>query len=400
MLSRVDVVVVGGGVVGASIAFHLTRLGVPRVLLLERDELGAGGTGPSGALVRTHYTNEPEARVAAAALPWFEEWSDRVGGDCGFVRTGFAQLVTPGDADRLRSNVAMLRSAGVDTSVIGAAELAALSSGLDVAPDEIGAYEPRSGYADPLATNRSLAAAAERGGAEVHEHTAVRGLLREGHRVTGVETDAGTIHADTVVLANGAWSMPLVQPLGIELSIAPVSAQVAFVSRPESLTGAAGHLTVIDRRTGIYCRPNGVAETLVGISQSARAISSPDEAAVASGFPALALQQLTETIPAFAGEKVLRAHAGPLDVTPDRCALIGPADGYDGLVLAVGMSGSGFKKAPATGACVAELIVEGKARTAPIDAFAPGRFAEGSPIVSNDYVLGTSAGGAGPALVH
>jgi glycine/D-amino acid oxidase-like deaminating enzyme len=203
-----------------------------------------------------------------------------------------------------------------------------------------------------------------------------------------------------VILANGSWSVGLARAIGLELPIETVAAQVAFVSRPESLLGAAGHLTVIDRRTGIYVRPNGVAESLVGISQSARKPASPDAVQVTDSFPAAALRQLALSIPAFATQSVLRAHAGPLDVTPDRGALIGAVDGHDGLMVAVGMSGSGFKKAPAIGACIAELVVDGAARTAPITAFALSRFADGRPIISNDYLVGSSPQGTGQALIH
>lgn len=400
MRSTADVIIIGGGVIGTSIAFALTELGVHDVLLVERGELASGASGRSGALVRTHYTNAPEAQLAAAALPWFENWSDRVGGSCGFVRTGFLHLVTPADEPLLRTNVAMLSALGIDTTVLDSSELAALGSGLALGPEDLGAYEPRSGYADPVATTRSLAAAAVRGGAQVSQHTAVRRLITDGDRVTGVETSAGRVNAPTVILANGAWSAPLLEPIGLTLPIESVGAQVAFVSRPAALPGVGGHLTMIDRRTGIYARPHGRTQTLVGISQSARGIDSPDDAHVLESFPADALKHLIMSMPDFIDQKVIRAHAGPLDVTPDHCALIGHVGGHDGLIVAVGMSGSGFKKSPAIGACVAELLVEGQSRTAPIDSFSPARFVENRPIHSRDYVLGPDSGGTGPALIH
>lgn len=394
-----DVVIVGGGVIGASIAFHLTRLGVSDVVILEREDLAAGATGKSGALVRMHYTDAPEARLAVAALPWFEEWDDRVGGSCGFVQTGFVQLVAAEDADRLRANVDMLTGLGVTTSALTAAELKAMDSGLGLADDEAGAYEPRGGYADPVATTQSLAAAAVRAGAELTSHTAVRRLLVSGDRVTGVETNAGSIRAGTVILANGAWSVPLASAIGLDLPILSLSAEVVFVSRPGGRAGVAGHMAMIDRRTGIYARPNGDSETLVGISRSAFGIESPDDAHVSDSFPASALKQLTTSMPMFAGEQVVGSRAGPLDVTPDYAAVLGPVDGYDGLVLAVGMSGSGFKKAPAIGSCIAELVAEGATRTAPINEFALSRFAAGQLLVRNDYVVGGEPG-SGPALIH
>ena len=111
-------IVVGAGVVGAAIAFNLTRLGLRDVLLLERGTPGSGASDRSGALVRTHYTNAPEAQMALAAQRWFHHWADLVGGDSGFVRTGFLQFVAPADNEKLRQNVAMLRGVGVDTRLV------------------------------------------------------------------------------------------------------------------------------------------------------------------------------------------------------------------------------------------------------------------------------------------
>jgi sarcosine oxidase, subunit beta len=127
-----EVIVVGGGVIGCSIAFHLTRLGVKDVLVLEKGTVAGQASGRSGALVRMHYSNEPEARLALAALPWFERWNELVGGDCGFVPTGFLQLVHPADNDTLRQNTAMLQRIGVETWLVAAEEIAELPPGFEV----------------------------------------------------------------------------------------------------------------------------------------------------------------------------------------------------------------------------------------------------------------------------
>ncbi|MDN5856509.1 MAG: FAD-binding oxidoreductase, partial [Actinomycetia bacterium] len=193
-----DTVVVGGGVVGAAIAFQLARLGA-RVTLLEREKPAAGATGQSGALVRTHYPDAPEATVARAALHWFANWGELVGGDSGFVRTGFLQFVTPADHDLLRRNTAMVRDVGVETRIVDAEEIRAIQPGIVVDDDTIAAYEPNSGYADPVATTISLIEAARRHGAEIRLGTTVRRLRRDGDRVVGVETDGETIDAGAVV---------------------------------------------------------------------------------------------------------------------------------------------------------------------------------------------------------
>jgi sarcosine oxidase subunit beta len=128
MSSTADAVIVGGGVVGTSVAFHLALLGMGRVVLCERRFLAAGATGKSGALVRTHYTNEPEARLAFASLPYFAHWNDMVGlGTAGFLDTGLLRIVSPENEAKLRANVAMLRRVGIDTSVVGSDDVTRLS---------------------------------------------------------------------------------------------------------------------------------------------------------------------------------------------------------------------------------------------------------------------------------
>jgi glycine/D-amino acid oxidase-like deaminating enzyme len=183
--------VAGAGVIGSSIAFHLARLGCQDALLIDKNGVCAANSARSGALVRNHYANLDEARFALAALPWFEEWGERVGGDCGFTRTGLLQLVSSGDHDTLRANVADLRSVGVSTELVGAEEIAEIQPGIRVGDDELAAYEPRGGNADPVATTKSFAAAAARLGVRVVTGVPVTGLHSSGVRVSGVDTPAG-----------------------------------------------------------------------------------------------------------------------------------------------------------------------------------------------------------------
>jgi sarcosine oxidase subunit beta len=337
-----------------------------------------------------HYPHPAEARLALASLPWFEEWRERVGGECGFTRTGFLQLVAPADNGKLRAAVARLREVGVETELLLADELRRLQPQLEVDDGELAAYEPRGGYADPVATARAFAAAAVDRGARLLEGTAVTAISLAGGRIAGVETTAGRIAAAAVVLANGNWSTPLLHSLGLELPIHPTRVQLAFFSRPPAMPrGPAGHCTIIDRRYGYYSRPNGEDETLVGLSAYHRPLPALDDWPWSNDpeFPPLALDQFARRIPAAGRGTYLRGHMGPLDVTPDGRAILGLAPGVDGLYLAVGMSGTGFKKAPAIGCCMAELVTTGEATTAPIHAFRPTRFAEGDLFTSDEYSL-------------
>ena len=236
-----DVVVVGGGVVGTATIFHLAKMGLTGSVLLERTTLGAGATARSGAIVRMHYTNPHDVALAYHGLPYFQHWNDLVGaGDCGFVNCGVVRLVAPGQEAALRTNVEMMREVGVNTSLIGPDELRELDPTVDVDDVEAAAWEPESGYANPLSTAAGFAQAAGDMGATIRLGTPVTRILVEGDRVTGVETADGTIATRSVVLAAGAWTPQLLAGLGIDLGVQTNRIQVVLFRRPDGQPVTAG----------------------------------------------------------------------------------------------------------------------------------------------------------------
>jgi len=383
-----EVVVVGAGLVGASTAYNLTRLGIRDVVVVDKDGVAAHASRLSAGLVRTHYSNAPEARLAQRGLEWFENWDEMVGGDPGFVRTGLVNLVSAADREKLRRNVRMLKGVGVETDLIGPEELVELEPEMRVAEHELAAYEPRSGYANPGATTRAMAAAARRQGATILEGVTVTGLEVDGSRVVGVHTSGGPISAGSVVVACGAWSVPLAAAVGVEIPVEPIVVRVAFAERSHGMRrGPAGHIVVLDRACGTYFRPEGHDLSLLGLQGYRQPAGAPDdyERPPDPSFDELARLQVSERLPGFARAAVVGGHTGPIDLTPDLCAIIGPAP-YEGLFLAVGMSGSGFKKAPATGECVAALLAGAESPVA-IHEFRLSRFEENDPIASASYTL-------------
>jgi sarcosine oxidase subunit beta len=205
MADGASVVVVGGGVMGCSIAFHLAERGVD-VLVLERGTVCSGMTARSGALVRMHYTNEPEARMALTGLGYFQNWKERVGGWCGFTVTGAAILVGRGERERLERNVAMLRRVGVSPPGASPRRPWPPSTPSWTWPgSRWPPSSPSSGYADPVATTFAFASRAVDLGARGSARVAVRGLAVTGDRVIRVDTDDGRVGADAVVLACGPW---------------------------------------------------------------------------------------------------------------------------------------------------------------------------------------------------
>jgi sarcosine oxidase subunit beta len=382
-----DAVVIGGGVMGASIAFHLARAGI-RPLILERFKVASQSTGRSGALVRMHYTNVPEASMAIASFPTFRAWHDRVGtGDCSFTRTGFAVLVGPEQVERLGRNTQRLAGLGVATQVLTGDRMADALKGMRLDGVAAAAFEPESGYADPVATTQGFIAGAKDRGALLEEGCRVRAISVEHGRVEGVLTEGGPIASPLVFSAAGCFSEPLLKTAGVSVSVRPSRAQLAFFSRPSGLR--QGHPTFIDTVLGMYGRPHGDGTTLVGVGEVEKKTADPEnfEQLNDASYIEAAGRRAAARFEDFDPAGYIRGHAGLYDMSLDTRALIGPAPGVQGLYVAAGFSGTGFKKSPAVGACLAELITEGRSRTADIHPFRLTRFMENQPITGDEYEL-------------
>ena len=394
MARTYDAIVIGGGVIGASTAFHLAKVGIGRIALVERRAICSGNTRKSGAIVRMHYSNDPEARLALASLPYFQHWSELVGGACGFRATGFAILVGPENRARLERNVARLRSLGADTSVLSPADLRDVMPALQTDGVSAAAYEPTSGYADAVMTTQSFAQAAQRLGVEVLEGTTVMALEGTGGRITGVSTDGDRLSAPIVVCAANTWSPGLMRTVGVELPITPRRAQTAYFERPASYVGP--HPVVLDTTTALYTRAHGDDQILGGAAdETGTSPSDPDryDETADPEFPGAVSTRMERRLPSLANLRVMRGEAGLYDMSPDTRAIIDAAPGIEGLYLAAGFSGTGFKKAPAVGLGLAELITTGIATSVDLAPFRFSRFAENDPIHGTDeYVLPRSWG--------
>jgi sarcosine oxidase subunit beta len=375
MNQTADVVVVGGGVNGASIAYALAARGV-KVVLVEKGALASGASGRSSALVRMHYTNEEDARLALASFPVFRNWTELMGGPAVFTHTGFVNVVTPQYSENLRSNVEMLKGLGVNTMALTGAELRELQPFANV--DDIGAaaYEPDSGYANPAETVEGFRRRATELGARILQWTAVTRVIRQESRVTGVETSAGRIDAGSVIVAAGAWSKRVCEEFGLALPARPKAIDTVAVTRPPELS--KGHMVFIDNVQGNYFRPEGGGLTLVGVPCQEWDID-PDSLSTGLSSEAadMGAQLLMHRIPAMERATLARGYRAFDGYSADRHAILGRVDGIDGLYLATAFSGSGFKIAPAVGLCMAELVTEGRAKTVDIEPFSLRRFAEG-----------------------
>ncbi len=388
-----DVIVIGAGVVGCSLAFHLARDGA-KVAVLDKGQICSGMSARSGALVRMHYTFAPEAELAWKSLAYFTHWPEMVGGPgCGFVRTGFAIVVAAGNADRLRTNVAMLKRIGVDTYAIDPKQLKEIEPEAEVEDVAMAAYEPQSGYADPVATTLSFADAAHRAGVEFMLDTPVIAIETRGGRVSGAADGQGRRHeAGAVCAVAGPWTDRLLAPLGVEIGIRAERAQIVFFKRPAAMR----HCVYIDTIAGGYFRPHGEDLTLAGLGAwKSEPQADPDRFRETNDgdFVEEVRRRLAQRLPRMAAAPCERGHAGIYDMSPDGRAVLGAIPGVGGLFVAAGFSGSGFKTAPAVGAAMAELILTGRSKTVDLNPFAFGRFAAGRPIRgANEYSMGTDFG--------
>ncbi len=378
MTKTTDVVVVGGGVIGASVAFHLATRGVG-VTLVEKGSIAAGPTGRSCGIIRQHYSHPVTVRMALESLRFFQNFEETVGGTCDFRRTGYLLAAGPDQIGTLSANVAMQQSLGVNTRVISVDELRELEPEVSTEGIVGAAYEAESGYADPYSTTTALARRAEELGAEILPGTCVRSIEVEGDRVCGVVTDAERLRAESVVLATGPWAPQLAGALGVQLPITPCRVQVCLFNRAETIR----HDQIfIDAALGVYTRPEGEDLMLVGSVETDEAeagIEDPDHFQRVADFDAVERysEQLIRRFPAMDKGGFVNGYASLYDVTPDWQPILGALPGVENLYCAAGSSGHGFKLAPRIGQMMADLLVDGDAAGGDIEFFGFDRFARG-----------------------
>lgn len=381
MTETADVLIIGGGVHGASLAFHLARRGV-KATVLEKNFVGAGATGRSSGLVRMHYDTEVDSRLAWVSFQYFRNWAEMVGpSNCGFTRTGFIQIVARENQDALRKNVEMHQRIGIPAFVITADDVRRLAPSFATDDFDIAAYEPESGYAMPSDTAAGLMSAARERGGRLVQGCSVIGVQVAGGRVTGVETSQGVFSAPVVVNAAGAWAGQINKMAGLDLPYDTWRHDTMYVVRPPEM--GPGHPTVIDFPNEMYFRPEG-GLTLVGLEDGNPLGESPDGDTdhAKAGFVERAIERICGRVPLMERGALHSAHGGYDGITPDQHPLLGAA-GPGGFYLDCGFSGTGFKIAPAVGLCMAELIVDGTARTVDISSFTPARFDAGKLIKGN-----------------
>jgi sarcosine oxidase subunit beta len=377
-----DVVVVGGGAIGTSIAMHLALMDSGRVVLVEQGHLAGGASGLSGAMVREHYLHPVLVSMAMESRSIFHNFADVVGGDARFRQTGRLLLFPQHDELAVRANVAMNRDLGVNIETLAPSELARIVPNMSIDGVAVGAYEPESGYADPVATTYAYARRARDHGAEILTQTSATGLAASSGRVTGVETDRGLIATPAVVVATGPWCNRLAASVGESLPVTPIRVQMVSFRRPPMLETLTA--TVIDHATGAYFRADSDYRTLVGgeAPEDLGEVADPDsyDPSADQDMIASLWDRARQRFPDFAAAVCRGGYGALYDMTPDGNPILDRSRTVEGLFWAAGFSGHGFKLSPVIGRMVAELVLHGESRGHPVSRFSADRFASGEPL--------------------
>lgn len=375
--SSTQVVVIGGGVMGASTAYHLTARGCRDVVLLESQPFfGQGATGKCAGGIRYQFSTAINIRLSQLSLPMLDRFEDEIGQAIGLRYDGYLLLATnERDVATFRRNVQLQHSLGVATEWLDGDEVRRRVPQLAAADVLAATFHQRDGLADPHGVVAGYIHAARRLGAKAFTDTPVTGIVVNGGRVTGVQTPQGTIACETVVNAAGPWAGLIAEMAGVSLPITPVRRQMLTTSGLPQL--AADFPFVIDFAQSLYFHREG-AGILTGMSNPNQPPGFDES--VDATWELVHLEAAAARLPLLQEAGLLARWAGLYEVTPDAHPIIGRMPELPGFVVVTGFSGHGFMHGPIAGLLTAEIILDGQAQTLDINELRYERFASGQLI--------------------
>ncbi|MFF1381871.1 NAD(P)/FAD-dependent oxidoreductase [Streptomyces sp. NPDC058308] len=348
------VVIVGGGVMGASIAFHLAEAGVRGIVVVERGELAGGSSGKPIGGVRAQFSDPLNIELGHRSLRAFHDFPDRPGAAIGLDTVGYLFLLTSASQTvEFEESVRTQNGLGVPSRMVGPREARALCPYVRTEGLVAAAYSPADGHARPALVVRGYARAAARAGAVFATHTTVTGMDTAGDRVTVVHTDRGPVACSAVICAAGAWSARIGSMAGVGLPVRPLRRQLAFTV---PLMPATPRIPfTIDFASSAYFH-NSDDGLLLGLADPAQ--SEGFDTTWTPDWLELFREAARERAPALAEMETSGGWAGLYEVTPDHNALIGRAVAPVNFLYATGFSGHGFLQAPAVGEIVRDLFLD------------------------------------------
>jgi sarcosine oxidase subunit beta len=378
---RADALIVGGGVIGASIAWHLTRRG-RKPVVFEKNLLGSGNTGRSAGGIRAQFNSEVNVRMSLYSIAFFERFREILNADAEFHQCGYLFLATSPELEhQFAERIDFQRRLGVDVALLSRDEVARRWPFLRTDDVRNATWSPKDGVAGPYEVTIAFANAARAAGAAFHEGVEVFALAARDGAVTGLRAADGEYASDVVIVAAGPDTPALLRPLGVEVPITPYRRHL-YMTEPFSEVPDDIPLT-IDSGTGLYFRKETGGLMLGMVDKSDPPTTS---LVVDEGYLEKLVEAALLRVPCLERANIMNGWAGLYDTSPDHHAILGRANEVRGLLIAVGFSGHGFMHAPAVGATLAELAVDGRTKSVDISPLSLRRFAAGAVVEETNVI--------------
>jgi len=356
-VANAEIIIIGGGVVGCSIAYHLAKNGCHDVIIIERNTIGSGSTDKCTGGIRQQFSSDINIKLSIESLNFFEHFQEETGYPADFRQNGYLILATSEDElEAFGNNVTLQQSLGVDVCILSPQQAGEIVPRMNI-EDVLGAtYCPTDGYADPYSVVNGFASAAKKCGVKIYEDTEVIGIDIKESRINGVLTSTGKFESPVVVNAAGPYAAQVAKMIGLDIPVRPSRRHIFVAGSRDEVSRNAP--LVIDFHNGLWFRREG--PSLIFGMRNPDEPEGFDTSVDWNFFTNSLAQAACHRLPFLSDIGILRAQAGLHSDTPDYNAILGEVPGIEGLYLACGFSGHGFMHSPATGRLIAELILKGK----------------------------------------
>lgn len=357
MKNKANVVIIGGGVIGASIAFFLSKAGVKDIVVIEKEELlGSASTGLCAGGIRQQFGTEINTKLCMESVKIFENFEEIVGEPIEFIQAGYLFIAAKEDTmNHFRKNAAMHKSLGLDVHILSPGQIKEKVPFVNTEDLAGGTFCQSDGFADPNEITQAFASAARKNGVEFYNKVEALGIKLNGNKISAVVTNQGEIETPLVINAAGAWAQEIAKMVNVELPVLPYRRQI-FITEPFKEIPDVIPM-IVDFDCGVYMRKES-GGVLMGKAD-------PNEVPginlhVDWDFMTTIVEHALNRIPVLEKANIMRGWAGLYEITPDHHAILGKVPQVEGFILANGFSGHGFMQAPAVGKIISEIILDKK----------------------------------------
>ena len=389
MTKTAEIVIIGGGITGCSLAYNLALHGANNIILVEKSGIGSGGTSRSCAILRTHYSIEYNLLHAAASLNFFKNFKEILGMDAGFRQTGYLILGPEQHKEQMETVFSLQKANGIDTATLTSKEASSIHPMLDLTAIPVIGYDSMSGYCDPILATQGYAQRASELGVTILPETEATTIINNNGRYT-IHTNDDSIETPTVAVIAGPWSNLLLRDLGIELPYVVTKHKVLNIDFREKYNPSWPIVKDLTTPAKLYFRPTPDSQMIIGTGDHGEDTNDLDNTFkdnVGNNHIDSIKAHLRRLMPNLTISDNIRGWTGPYDIPPDWNPIVGNVEGHEGLYVAAGFSGHGFKLAPSIGENLA-LTMLAQAPNLTIEPYSLQRFAT-NKLLAGAYGIGS-----------